>query len=165
MCAGQGRDLLGVLPAHPRRADVTSVLIEIDEGNATWARDAAARAGLRRFEVVEADAAMSNVYASYVPADVVLACGIFGNISDADLEGTVRHVSMLGRTGTSLIWTRHRLEPDLTPSIRRWFADSGFEELSFDALENENKYSIGVARLVGAPRPFQPGYRFFTFTR
>jgi hypothetical protein len=165
MCAGQGRDLLGVLPAHPRRADVMSVLIEIDESNARWAREAAARAGLRQFEVVEADAAITDVYASYVPADVVLACGIFGNISDADLEGTVRHLSMLGRTGMAVIWTRHRLEPDLTPRLRGWFADSGFEELSFDALENENKYSIGVVGLVGAPRPFQAGFRFFSFTR
>jgi hypothetical protein len=144
---------------------VTAVLVELDPRNVEAARATAARSGLTQVEIIEGDAATSDVYASYVPADVVLACGIFGNISDADLEGTVRHVSMLGRTGTAVIWTRHRLEPDLTPSIRRWFDDSGFEELSFDALENENKYSIGVARLVGAPRPFQPGYRFFTFTR
>jgi len=165
MCAGQGRDLLGVLPAHPRRADVTSVLIEIDHGNAQWGREAAARSGLSQFEVVEADAAISDVYAPYVPADIVLACGIFGNISDADLERTVRHVSMLGHTGTAVIWTRHRLEPDLTPSMRRWFAQSGFEESSFDPLENENKSGIGVVRLRGAPAPFTPGFRFFTFVR
>jgi hypothetical protein len=165
MCAGQGRDLLGVLPSHPRRADVTSVLVEIDHANASWAREAAARAGLSQFETVEADAATSDVYAPYVPADVVLACGIFGNISDPDLERTVRSISMLGHTGTAVIWTRHRLEPDLTPSIRRWFAESGFREATFDALDNENKYSVGVVRLVGASLPYEPGFRFFTFTR
>jgi hypothetical protein len=119
ICAGQGRDLFGVLPHHPRRADVTAVLVELDPRNVEAARATAARSGLTQVEIIEGDAATSDVYASYVPADVVLACGIFGNISDADLEGTVRHVSMLGRTGTVVIWTRHRLEPDLTPSIRR----------------------------------------------
>jgi len=165
MCAGQARDLLGVLPSHPRRADVMPVLVEIEHANASWAREAAVGAGLSQFELVEADAAISDVYAPYVPADVILACGIFGNISDADLERTVRSVSMLGRTGTAVIWTRHRLAPDLTPSIRRWFAESGFSESSFDALDNENKYSVGVVRLVGAPLPYQPGFRFFTFIR
>ena len=165
MCAGQGRDLLGVLPSHPRGADVRAALVEIDHANAGWAREAAAQAGLNHFEMIEADAAISDAYTPYVPADIILACGIFGNVSDADLERTVRSISMLGHTGTAVIWTRHRLEPDLTPSIRRWFAESGFAESSFDALENENKYSVGVVRLVGASRPYQPGFRFFTFTR
>ncbi len=30
LCAGQGRDVIGVLPRHPRRADVTAVLVEAD---------------------------------------------------------------------------------------------------------------------------------------
>ena len=30
MCAGQGRDLLGVLADHPRRADVRARLVELD---------------------------------------------------------------------------------------------------------------------------------------
>lgn len=165
MCAGQGRDLLGVLPTHPRRGDVTAVLVEIDHRNATWARDAAARAGLIRYEVVEADAAVSDVYAPYVPADIVLACGIFGNISDADLERTARNLSMLGHTGTTVIWTRHRQPPDLTPAIRRWFGESRFQESSFDGLDNENQSGIGVVRLAGEPVPFAPGFRFFTFRR
>jgi hypothetical protein len=100
-----------------------------------------------------------------VPADIVLACGIFGNISDQDLECTVRNLSMLCRSGASVIWTRHRNQPDLTPRIRSWFAESGFEELSFDAIDNESKSGIGTVRLKGAPLPFQRGFRFFTFTR
>jgi hypothetical protein len=115
--------------------------------------------------MIEADAAISDVYAPYVPADVVLACGIFGNITDEDLERTVRSLSMLCRTGASVIWTRHWNDPDLTPRIRRWFTKSGFDDLSFDGLANESKSGIGVVRLVGAPLPFQPGFRFFTFNR
>jgi predicted RNA methylase len=165
MCAGQGRDVFGVLPIHSRRDDVTVVLVEIDHRNLDVARANAARTGLAQVEIIEGDAAVSDIYARFVPADIVLACGIFGNISDQDLERTVRNLSMLCRSGASVIWTRHRNEPDLTPRIRSWFAESGFEELSFDAIDNKSKSGIGTIRLVGAPRPFQRGFRFFTFTR
>jgi Methyltransferase domain len=165
MCAGQGRDVLGVLPNHPRRADVTATLVELDPRNVEVARTEAARSGLTQVEVFEGDAAVSDIYAPFVPADIVLACGIFGNISDQDIERTVRNVSMLCQTGASVIWTRHRNEPDLTPRIRSWFSESGFEVLSFDAIDNQSKSGIGTVRLTDAPLPFQPGFRFFTFTR
>ena len=165
ICAGQGRDVVGVLPTHARRDDVTAVLVELDHRNVDVARTSAARTGLAQVEIIEGDAAVSDIYAPFVPADIVLACGIFGNISDQDLERTVRNLSMLCRTGASVIWTRHRNEPDLTPQIRSWFAESGFEELSFDAIDNESKSGIGTVRLNGAPLQFQRGFRFFTFIR
>ena len=43
MCAGQGRDLLSVLAQHPRRADVTARLVELDAANVAVAREAARR--------------------------------------------------------------------------------------------------------------------------
>src|SRR6266568_364870 len=60
ICAGQARDLLGVVAS-----------------------------GLRGIEVVVGDAALTDHYADAVPADLVLACGLFGNITDADIERTI----------------------------------------------------------------------------
>src|SRR2546430_16482557 len=40
LCAGQGRDLIGVLARHPRRDDVTARLVEIDPRNAAAAPEA-----------------------------------------------------------------------------------------------------------------------------
>jgi hypothetical protein len=165
MCAGQGRDLIGVIPTHPRRSDVTALLVELDPRNVAAAREAATVAGLTNVDVVRSDAALSDIYASAIPADVVLACGIFGNVSDGDVENTVRNVSMLCRTGSSVIWTRHRNPPDLTPKIRGWFAQSGFTEVSFDALDNATLSGVGAERLTSEPVPFKPGFRFFTFVR
>ncbi|MDQ6883152.1 MAG: SAM-dependent methyltransferase [Candidatus Dormibacteraeota bacterium] len=165
MCAGQGRDIIGVLPDHARRADVRARLVELDPENVAWAREAARRHGLTALEIVEADAALSDAYAGLVPADVLLVCGILGNIPEADIERTVQHLSMLGRCGTTVIWTRHRNPPDFTPTLRRWFSDSGYEEVSFDALNNERNPAIGVHRLRGPALPFRPGFRFFTFVR
>jgi hypothetical protein len=52
------------------------------------------------------------------------------------------------RCGATVIWTRHRRLPDLTPQIRAWFTESGFDEIAFEALET----SVGVNRLCDAPR-------------
>jgi hypothetical protein len=165
MCAGQGRDVVGVVPTHERRSDVSGVLAELDPENVRFARDAVAAAGLSSVEVLEADAAVSDVYAPFVPADIVLACGIFGNITDADLENTVRTLSMLCNQGAAVIWTRHRENPEVIRAIRAWFVDSGFEDLTFDAPESPKLYGIGTARLIGNPVPWRSGHRFFTFIR
>ena len=71
-----------------------------------------------------------------------------------------RHVAARAIT----IWTRHRDAPDLTPAIRQWYLDTGFEELAFDH-EDGFLYSVGTARLTAAPRPFVPGRHLFTFIR
>ncbi len=165
MCAGQGRDVIGVLPGHERRSDVRGVLVELDPANVSLAREAATDAGLTSLEVIEGDASKSDIYESFVPADVVLACGIFGNVSGADVENTVRTLSMLCNRGAAVIWTRHRREPDLNREIRRWLVESGFEELSFDAPDNASLSGIGTMRLGAAPAPWRRGHRFFTFVR
>ena len=145
---------------HPRRRDVTARLVEIDPHNSRLARDAAREAGLDDVEVLTADAALSDVYAGAVPADVVLLCGVFGNITADDIAGTIRCLSSLCAPGASVIWTRHRHPPDLTPFIRETFARQGFDELAFEASP---PFGVGVNRLTGPPPPFEPGIRLFEF--
>jgi hypothetical protein len=162
MCAGQGRDLLGVLPDHPRRADVTARLVELDPRNVAIARQAVERAGLAGVHVVAGDAALCSAYAGAVPADIVLACGIFGNITDDDIRRTVANLPRLCGTGGTVVWTRHTGGTDITPTIREWFADSGFHEIGFDT-EDGYPYGVGTHRLDGPALPFQPDLRLFEF--
>jgi len=81
LCAGQGRDLTGALAGHPRQHDVRARLVELDPRNADAARQAARAAGLPQVEVVTGDAALTDAYAGMTPADLVLACGVFGNLT------------------------------------------------------------------------------------
>jgi hypothetical protein len=129
VCAGQGHDLIGVLAGHPRRADVTARLVELDEHNALLARRVAKEAGLGEVEVVAADASMTDAYEGAVPADLVLLCGVFGNISAEDIANTVSHLPRLCAPEAKVIWTRHRHPPDLTPYIRETFERAGFVSL------------------------------------
>src|SRR5258708_19145008 len=111
MCAGEGRDLLGVLTDHPRRADVRGRLVELDPDLAATARSHAP-AGV---EVLCADAGRTSSYAGAGPADLVLVCGVFGNITDADMMHTIDLLPTLGAEGATVIRTRHRRPPAPTP--------------------------------------------------
>jgi hypothetical protein len=161
-CAGQGRDLLDVLAGTREGAGVRARLIELDPGNVAVAREAARTAGLPQVEVVCADAGGMDAYLGAVPADLVLMCGVFGNIAQSDVHRTIRGLPRLCAAGATVIWTRSRRSPDLTPAIRRWLADAEFVERSFDAPADA-LFSVGVHRFMGSPRPPLPGLRLFRF--
>ena len=161
LCAGQGRDLIEVLATHPRRDDVTALLVELDPRNVAYARSSAERAGLDAVEAREADAAVIDEYTGLVPADLVLLCGIFGNVSDADIARTVAYAPRLTARGGTVVWTRHRDDPDLVPAICDWFADAGFARVWVSA--EEDGYGVGVHRHTGEPPALERGARLFTF--
>lgn len=161
LCSGQGRDVLEVLADHPRRDDVRARLVELDPRSVAIARAAIEAAGLRQVEVIAADAALTDHYLEMVPADLVLVCGLFGNIEKNDIERTIDACCRLCKTGGTVIWTRHREEPDLVPLICHWFEVRGFvqEWLS----EPGAGFGVGVHRFEGRPEPLVPGQRMFTF--
>jgi hypothetical protein len=163
LCAGQGHDVIGVLENHPRRGEVAAVLIEAEPRNADLARRNAAAAGLAQVEVREADASRPESFADALPADVLLLCGIFGNVSDADIERAAAAAPALCAAGATVIWTRHRRPPDLTPRIRAWFTDAGFDEVAFDALGTDTLGTVGAGRLRRPPRASLPSGPLFTF--
>jgi SAM-dependent methyltransferase len=165
ICAGQGRDVIDVVAGHPRQADVRARLVELDPELVAFARTRAAAAGVGDLiEVVEGDASRAGSYAGFLPADLVLICGVFGNISDQDIRALARLMPLFCAPGGTVIWTRHRRPPDLTPSIREWFAQAGFAEESYLAPE-PYVLSVGRHRLVGASAAgaLDPDFRLFDF--
>ncbi|MEU4568473.1 SAM-dependent methyltransferase [Micromonospora sp. NPDC023956] len=163
LCAGQGRDLIPVLAEHPRGADVTARLVELDPRNAELAAGAVRATGLTRVEVVCDDAARTDSWADLVPAEIVLVCGLFGNMSDADVRAVVRHCRQLCATGGTVVWTRHRDAPDLVPTICDWFAEEDFALLSLTGPAISS--AVGAHRLTGPSRPLPSGVTMFEFNR
>jgi hypothetical protein len=160
VCAGQGSDLLGVLADHPRAANVSARLVELDPRNAAAARERAPE----NVEVVTGDAARLDTYAGAVPADLVLVCGVLGRIPDRELPSLIGLLPQIAATGGTVIWTRHRRPPDRTPRVRRLLRRAGFEELAFDAPAGE-VFAVGSHRHAGAPAPLDPGARLFSSYR
>ena len=161
MCAGDGRDILGILSGHPRRADVHARLVELDPDLAQRARERAAEIS-PTIDVVTGDASSTSSFAGAVPAGIVLACGVFGNISDDDIQYTVAHLPSLCAPNATVIWTRGTFAPDLTPTVRVWFMEAGFSELDFVAIPDTTA-GVGANRLTSQPMPFEPDVRLFTF--
>ncbi|MBV1850834.1 SAM-dependent methyltransferase [Catellatospora tritici] len=159
-CAGQGHDLLGVLAGRADADRVQARLIEYDPRNAAAAR--AGAAGLAGVEVLCADAGGFGSYAGAVPADLVLMAGVFGNVSDDDVRATVAALPSLCAPGATVIWTRTRRAPDLTPVIDGWFTAAGFVQRAFHAPDDV-LFTVGVHEFTGAPRPLPAGGTMFRF--
>jgi len=161
LCAGDGRDLLGVLESHARAADVVALLVELDPELAARARTRAARTPAK-VRVVTGDAAVTDTYAAVVPVDLVLVCGVFGNIADEDVATTIRALPGLCRWGTEIVWTRHRRPPDLVPTVLDWFAGAGFTALSVDDAP-DHAVCVGHCRYAGDGDRLVLGERWFAF--
>ncbi|MFN6545342.1 class I SAM-dependent methyltransferase [Mycolicibacterium nivoides] len=161
LCAGQGRDLLEVLAEHPRRDDVQARLVELDPRNAAVAAETVNRHRLTGVEVVTGDASLIDHYADLVPADIVVACGIFGNITDEDIERAIGFLPQLTKTGGTVLWTRGRTVPDRVPLILNWFDDRGFDLVWVSPPDVS--YGVGAHRFTAHPEPLVPGEQIFTF--
>lgn len=138
-------------------------LVELDPRNAVIARETADAADLPHVKTVTGDASVSDAYLGAAPARIVLACGIFGNVSDEDIQRTVGLLPMLCESGATVVWTRHRRPPDLTPTIRRWFSDAGFEELAWDEPADLPWVGAGAVRWPGESGVVRSGVGFFRF--
>ena len=164
MCAGQGRDLLTVARRHRRGDDLVGRLVELDPRNVDAARSAVADIGVTGLEVVEADAGRSDAYIGATPADLVLACGIFGNVTDEDVKGTVGFIPSAlcaGRMGD--------LDPGaacrrILDEIQDWFADVGCEPRALVVGEG-GIFGVGAAQFFGDPTEPHRGTRLFDFFR
>jgi hypothetical protein len=162
LCAGQGRDLIGVLADHPRAGDVTARLVELDPRNTAAAARLAAAVGLGNVDIVTGDASLTSQYADLVPADLVLACGLFGNMTDVHVEQTIGYCAQLCAEAGAVIWTRARWAPDLVPRICAWFEQRDFQRMALTSPSYVQ--CVGVHRRMAPPEPLAPNAVMFTFT-
>jgi hypothetical protein len=161
VCAGQGDDLIPVLQECPYVSRIRVRLVELDKRNIKMLRDKACAAGLHHLEIVHADASYTDAYQGIVPVDLLLLCGVFGNISHADIQYTISCLPQLCRKGSKVIWTRSRRSPDMTPTIRQWFADNAFHEITFEAPADV-LFSVGTHEFCGEQQQFLR-HKLFTF--
>lgn len=161
--SGDGRDLLGVLSGRPDADRVHATLIEFDPQIADDARTASA--DLPRVTVRTADAGHTEAYRDAVPADIVLLVGVFGNVSDADLDRTIDATPQLCAAGALLVWSRSIGDVDRNDGVAARFAGLGFDELDYAAFDGAQRPALGALRFTGEPRALVAGRRLFTFVR
>lgn len=165
-CAGGGRDLLGTLATHPRKADVRARLVELNPHLIQRGQAIAAEAGLtKQIEFVHGDATLSDNYAGAVPADLVIVCGIFGNLADeAALQQLIGNLKFLAKPGAFVPWTRgHRNGIAYSDIVRQNLQSAQFEEVEFRLTETGDM-GVGLHRYRGETAPLPANEHLFVFS-
>ncbi len=167
VCAGDGRDLIGALAAHPRAADVEARLVEGDAQLVERGRAAADDAGLaERIGFVLADATRGASYEGFAPAAIVLACGVFGNIRLDDTERLVASLGWLAAPDGFVIWTRGlgRGGAAHARRIREAFRAHAFDEVAATTTA-DGVFLVAAFRHRAPGQPPPDRDRLFEFVR
>jgi hypothetical protein len=107
VCAGDGRDVIGALINNPRRFQISASLVEINPALVGQGNAALEQYGLKsQVQFLEADATLAATYESIAPVDVLVVCGVFGNVRDSSLESMIRNLACLCRSKAMMVWTR-----------------------------------------------------------
>lgn len=92
LCAGDGRDLIAAVRDDLNRIG-RAVLVELDPKLAMQAEKAARATQLTRVEIRCQDAGAVDSYIDVLPADVLMLCGIFGNIGQRDVKNVIDDIT------------------------------------------------------------------------
>ena len=162
-CAGQGRDLLGVLADHPRRDDVVATLVDLDPDNVAIARAKIEQLALPGITAVVGDAGRTTTYVGAVPASVVVLAGFFVYLSDRDTSRLITMLPQLCADDAVVVWARRaNAQKGTVARTRERFESNGFREIPSD-IPNPPVGHVGVERFVGTPVPLSPNARLFRF--
>jgi hypothetical protein len=165
VCAGDGRDLLGTLENHPRRNDVSARLVElnpqlVERGRATIESLSLAK----QIEFINGDAAIASNYVGAVPADIVIVCGVFGNLTEGELNRLLDNLSFLSKPGAFVIWTRgHSNGIPYSENVRKILRVSGLEEVNFK-LTATGDMGVGLHQYKGENLPQPKEQQLFVFS-
>jgi hypothetical protein len=148
LCSGDGRDTIPVLAQSSRQVD--ACLVELEPALATEARRSAADAGVD-LEVRTGDAGEVATYEDRLPVDVLMLCGVFGNVAREDVIRTVAAARLMVSDGGAVIWTRgcrgsaetEEFGGDPADWVRRRFSAVGFDELAF-VRPDDAAFRVGV---------------------
>ena len=162
LCAGDARDLADALRDRVDATPVSGAVVELDRALASRAVENLRSVGAA-VDVLCGDAGHTAVFADRLPVDLLLLVGVFGNVSDDDVERTIRAVPALCAPGATVIWTRHRREPDLTLRIPAWFEAAGCEATAFVSL-GPGTFAIGGERLAAHGAAAALPEQLFQFT-
>ncbi len=151
VCAGDGRDLLGTLANHLRAKDVYARLVELNPNLVERGQATIASLGLaKQIEYINGDATISSNYVGAVPADIVIVCGVFGNLAnEVELNRLLGNLSFLSKQGAFVIWTRgHSNGIPYSKTVRKFLRESRFEEVNFQ-LTATGDMGVGIHRYIG----------------
>jgi len=165
ICAGDGRDIIGALSGHSRRKDAWVRLVETDQNLVEAGREAVGSAGLaEQMEFLLGDATMTSAYSGMAPADLVVACGVFGNVREQQLSQLVGHLPQLCQAGAYVVWTHYLSSTGMRriELIRGFLRAAGFIERQMD-FSDQAGHLVATHHYEGRGLPLVDNSRMFEF--
>jgi hypothetical protein len=166
ICAGDARDLIGLLATHPRKMDVRAYLVENNAELVENGQKVIIEAGFEeQLQFVIADATISSTYLGLAPVDIVLMSGVFGNLRSKEVARLIGSLGLLCKYGGYVVWTRHRRLHDglnQIALIRQLFSESDFGEVLIENT-SDDRFTIGSHRYKGAGQVLRGGVKLFEF--
>ncbi len=119
----------------------------------------------KQIEIINGDATLATNYVGAVPADIVIVCGVFGNLAEeAELNRLLDNLSFLSKPGAFVIWTRgHSNGIPYSDNVRKILSASGFEEVNFK-LTGTGDMGVGLHRYLGENFAAPKEQRLFVFS-
>jgi hypothetical protein len=166
LCAGDGRDVIGVLSSHPRRFDVTAWLVESNWNSVAIGVRHAASAGLEKsVNFLCGDATLNVTYKNIAPAEIVLLCGVWGHVAANQRALLVDGIASLCKFEGAVIWTRG-LVPKMSRllEIQSHFAGLAWNKVRLSTTPDQ-KWAIATYRYSGPLHQVSNSGRLFRFQR
>jgi hypothetical protein len=166
ICAGDGRDVIGTLRTHRRRNDVEAWLVELDLQSVSEGAEHATREGLAdSLHFLNADATDYTTYRDIAPADIVLACGVWGHVPAQERPGFVDALSQLCRPASMVLWTRGAAASrERLLEIESLFASPEWRCLR-TTLTGDRHWAVASYRYLGPQKQLPKVGRIFNFQR
>jgi len=166
ICAGDGRDVIGVLQTHERRKEMSAWLVELDRQSvAAGIRDASLVGLQDTVRFINGDATDYVTYQDIAPADIVLACGVWGHVPAHERVSLTSALAALCRPRGTVTWTRGisngtaRLD-----EIESLFVRPTWERMRI-TLTADKRWAVATYRYGGQSRLLPRTGRIFNFER
>ncbi|HEX2474645.1 MAG TPA: class I SAM-dependent methyltransferase family protein [Lacipirellulaceae bacterium] len=166
ICAGDGRDVIGVLPSHERRNDLSAWLVELDcQSVAAGIRDAAVAGLQNSVRFFNRDATEYATYQGIAPADIVFACGVWGHVPAHERASLAEALAGLCKPRGTVTWTRGISNGTARlGEIEALFVRPTWERLRITRTDDK-KWAVATYRCDGQSRLLPRTGRIFNFER
>lgn len=166
ICAGDGRDVIGVLRVHQRRGDITAWLVELNRRSVAAGIRAASIARLENSgRFLNEDATLCRTYQNIGPSDIVLVCGVWGHVPPHERGRLVQGLASLCKPGAAVIWTRGVSQGMVRlQEIQVRFASPSWEQVRV-SLTPDQRWAVATNCFRGSPIDAARSGQFFQFER
>jgi ubiquinone/menaquinone biosynthesis C-methylase UbiE len=164
ICAGDGRDVIGVLQSHRRREDVEAYLVELNGQSVSEGVKNVRGSGLENVvKFIHADATEYSTYKNLAPCDIVLICGVWGHVTANERANLIHALALFCKPSGKVIWTRKISKGEHMLKV----VQSQFDEASWTLVRqsstSDNKWAVCTYRYHGPALEVPANGRIFSF--